>query len=68
MRKPMTTKLKHPVTGALCLFLAWGTFTLAEGDDLLPGGTLKKRWIQDDIGAAYARAQATGKPLLVAFR
>jgi len=25
-------------------------------------------WIQEDIKAGYARARATGKPLLVAFR
>ena len=25
-------------------------------------------WIQDDIEAGYAKAKATGKPLLVAFR
>ena len=63
----MTTQLRQPAAGALCLFVASLVSSLAAGQDPLLTDP-DKRWIQDDIGAGYARAKATGKPLLVAFR
>jgi len=41
-----------------CILMLLGSVAAAQD----PG------WIQEDIKAGYARAKATGKPLLVAFR
>ena len=51
--------------------LAAGAVSLAddEGPDPWQGpGSNSDDWIYDDIDAAYAQAQETGKPILVGFR
>ena len=52
---------------ALAVFLAMRTSAQElVGEDALAGAG--DHWIFEDIEAGYAKAQETGKPLLVAFR
>ena len=62
------TRAILPLTaGVLCsLVFAWGATISAPPAS--PQETAEPAWIRDDIEAGYARALATGKPLLVAFR
>ena len=54
-----------------CVTLVWCAVALADDDAELKkelGDEVDSGWIYDDVKAGYAKAQESGKPLLVAFR
>ncbi|MHC4955212.1 MAG: hypothetical protein ACYTGZ_15265 [Planctomycetota bacterium] len=67
----MTSPRRHPrrwTAAALCLAFLWCAASWADDELASEWEAAPESWIQEDIEAGFAKAKATGKPLLVAFR